>query len=311
MCCERGQSTVEWTGLVLLVALALGALVALVPAVDGRSFGSYLAHSVLCSVRGGCSTGEGELARAYGGDDEALLRRFAPNIVYEPGADSLPVDFRRCRSPGCAHAPDDPDLDAGRSDTGLPAAVFTHVLRQGGETFLQYWFYYPYSDTVLGPSHAIWDNSPLGLVGRYPGFHRDDWEGYFVRVNAAGDAYVRASSHYGFQGCKERVCRNRWMAWTGWTRVSKGSHAGHIPLRGDWRVQLSLGRDGPHVRARTEYQPLYPGRDLHERTTGASSLELIPLETLAPDVLSGSRFDGIDPPWRKEVYSDPLSNTTS
>src|SRR4051794_31649333 len=311
MCCQRGQASVEWTALLLLVALTFGALVAVVPAVDGRSLGSYLAHSILCAVRGGCAAGDSELARAYGGGDAALLRRFAPNIVYEPGADSLPVDFRRCRSPDCAHAPDDQDLDAARSDTGVPAAAFTHVLRQGGETFLQYWFYYPYSDTVLGPSHAVWSNSPLALFGRYPGFHRDDWEGYFVRVDAGGQVYVRASSHHGYQGCKERVCRNKWTAWTGWTRVSTGSHAGHIPLEGQWRVQATLGAEGPRVRAWREYRPLYPGRDLHERTTGAASLGLIPLESLPNDVLSGARFDGIEPPWRKEVYRDPLSDTTS
>ena len=295
----------------MLVALALGALLAIVPAVDGRSFGSYLADSILCSMGGRCRGSDREVARAYDADDAALLRRFAPNIVYEPGADSLPVDFRRCRSPDCARAPDDRDLDAGRSDTGLPAAAFTHVVHRGAETFLQYWFYYPYSDTVLGPSDAVWSNSPLGLFGRYPGYHRDDWEGYFVRVSASGEASVRASSHHGFQGCKERVCRNKWTAWTGWTRVSKGSHAGHIPLRGDWRVNASLGPDRPQVRAWREYRPLYPGRDLHERTTGAAALELIPIETLPADLLAGSRFDGIVPPWRKEVYSDPLSNTTS
>src|SRR4051794_29378289 len=98
MCCERGQASVEWTGLVLLVALALGAFLSVVPAVDGRSFGSSLAHSILCSLRGGgCSSEDRGLARAYGGGDAALLRRFAPNIMYEPGADSLPIDFRRCR----------------------------------------------------------------------------------------------------------------------------------------------------------------------------------------------------------------------
>jgi hypothetical protein len=312
MRCERGQASVEWTGLVLLVAVALGSFLSVVPGVDGRSFGSYLAHSILCSLRGGaCSSGGRGLARAYGDDDAALLRRFAPNIVYEPGADSLPIDFRRCRSPDCAHAPDDRDLDATRSDTGVRPAAFTHVLRRGRETFLQYWFYYPYSDTVLGPSHVVWSNSPLGLFGGYPGYHRDDWEGYFVRVSAGGEAFVRASSHHGYQGCKERVCRNRWTPWTGWTRVSKGSHAGHIPLRGDWHVQLSLAPDGPHVRARREYRPLYPGRDLHERTTGAGALDLIPIETLPSEVLADSRFDGIEPPWRKEVYSDPLSNSTS
>jgi hypothetical protein len=312
MCCERGQATVEWAGLVLLLALVLGALVAVVPAVDGRSFGSYLAHSILCQMRGGCSPDDAGLARAYAGGDAALLRRYAPNIVYEPGTRVLPVDFRRCRSPGCALAPDDQDLDVSHSDTALPAAAFTHVLRRDGETFLQYWFYYPFSDTGLGPSHAAWDNSPLSLFGRYPGFHRDDWEGYFVRVNASGQAYVRASSHHGYQGCKERVCRNKWAAWTGWTRVSNGSHAGHIPLREERTFALSLGEDGlPDLREIDRYRPAYPGRELHERTTGAASLELIPLETLPSDVLSDSRFDGIEPPWRKEVYSNPLSNSTS
>jgi hypothetical protein len=64
------------------------------------------------------------------------------------------------------------------------------------------------------------------------------------------------------------------------------------------------------VRDVSEFRPLYPGRDLHERTTGAASLDLIPLETLSSAVLSGSRFDSIEPPWRKEAYLDPLSNST-
>ena len=40
--CERGQTTIEWTGLVLVLALALGALAALVLAVHGRLFGGFL-----------------------------------------------------------------------------------------------------------------------------------------------------------------------------------------------------------------------------------------------------------------------------
>jgi hypothetical protein len=308
---ERGQATVEWTALLLLVAVVLGALVAFVPAVDGRSFGSFLAHSVVCSVRGDCARADDLLARAYGGSDAALLRRFAPNIVYEPGTDSLPVDFRRCRSPSCSGAPDDPNLDAARSsDGGVPAAAFTHLLRRGGETFLQYWFYYPDSNTYLGPSAVIWNNTPAALVARYPGYHRDDWEGYFVRIDARGRAYVRASSHGGYQGCKEDLCHNRWVPWTGWTRVSKGSHAGHIPMDIHSHFSVAVGRDGVDVRAAAELQPRYPGRDLHERTTGAARLGLIPIETLPPEVRSGSRFDGIDPPWLKEVYLDPLSNSS-
>src|SRR3954469_25803462 len=203
---ESGQASLEWTGVVCLVALVLGAAVAFVPAVDGRSFGSVIAHSIVCAVKGGCDSGDDALRAAYGATDAELVRRFAPNIVYEPGTHTLPVDFRRCRSHRCSDAPDDQSLDAARSDRGVPAAAFTHVLHRGGATFLQYWFYYPDSNTVLGPSSAIWDNSPLALAGRYPGFHRDGWEGYQVRIGPDGRALARATSHDGYQGCTQRSC---------------------------------------------------------------------------------------------------------
>jgi hypothetical protein len=312
MLCERGQATIEWTAVILLVALVLGAAVAFVPVVDGRSFGSFLAHAIVCAVRGGCTDGNRDLANAYGPVDAALVRRFAPNIVYEPGTHTLPVDFRRCRSHHCSDAPDDPSLDTARSNGGVPAAAFTHVLHRDGTTFLQYWFYYPDSNTVLGPSSAIWNNSPLALAARYPGFHRDDWEGYQVRIAPDGRAFVRATSHDGYQGCKQRSCHNKWTASTGWTRVSKGSHAGHIPLEPqlvrNGRVQLALDFS---LLKPYGYRPLYPGVDLHERTTGGAALDLIPIETLPPALLRGTKWDGISPPWLKEVYLDPLSNSTN
>src|SRR4051812_15462406 len=43
---ERGQATVEWIGLLLLVALALAALSHLAPPADGQDLGTKLAHSV-------------------------------------------------------------------------------------------------------------------------------------------------------------------------------------------------------------------------------------------------------------------------
>ena len=49
---------------------------------------------------------------AYGRDDAQLVRKFAPNIVYEPGTHTMPVDFRRCRSHHCSDAPDDQSLEA-------------------------------------------------------------------------------------------------------------------------------------------------------------------------------------------------------
>ena len=49
---ERGQATIEWVGLVLLASLALGALAAVVPVIDGRSFGGFLSHRIVCAVKG-------------------------------------------------------------------------------------------------------------------------------------------------------------------------------------------------------------------------------------------------------------------
>ncbi len=153
---EDGQATVEWIGLVLLVALGLGALLAFGPRVDGRSYGGFLARAIVCAVRGGCDDGRGALAEAYGEHDAELVRRFAPNLVYEPGEKEIPIDFRRCHSTKCGNAPTDRSLDVSRTDAGVPATVFTHVVHDGSSTFIQYWFYYPDSDSYFPGSHAGW-----------------------------------------------------------------------------------------------------------------------------------------------------------
>ena len=51
---ERGQATVEWTWLVVLVSAVFGGLLTLAPAVDGRSVGGAVAHAISCAARGGC-----------------------------------------------------------------------------------------------------------------------------------------------------------------------------------------------------------------------------------------------------------------
>jgi hypothetical protein len=311
---ERGQATVEWTGLVLLVGLALAALVAFGPRIDGRSYGGWLTHALLCAVRGGCDDGDRSLQVVYGAGDAALLRRYAPNIVYEPGTYSLPVDYRTCRSHLCSDAPDDRSLDVHESKRGgLPATVFTHVARAGGATYLQYWFYYPDSTTTVANAAGAWNTvqnfvaqSSAGTKSTYPGFHSDDWESYQVRVGADGQASVRASAHHGYQGCKQIRCRNEWTPWTGWTRVSRGSHAGHIPLEdhgGGFAFQ-----DDHIVLVPHDDRPVYPGLDVQERTTTAAGLNLVPIEPLAR--WGGEEWDGITPPWEKEVYRDPSSDST-
>jgi hypothetical protein len=301
MRCQRGQATVEWAGLLLVVALALAALVAVVPSVDGRPLGASLIRAIVCALRADCARGQARLVGAYGEPDARLVRRHAPGIVYEPGALSLPVDYRRCRSHRCSDAPDDRDLDVNRAKRGgAPATAFTHVVRKGGQTYVQYWLYYPDSASTFMGSRGLLRK--LGLHD--PGFHADDWEGYQVRIDAQGREWVRATAHGHYQWCKHPIpsCRKRWGRATGWTRVSRGSHAGHIPLR--TRVRLH-GLGTPGLR----YEPLRPGAGLRERTTSAPGLRLVPLETLDRDTyrpLPG----GVKPPWTKRVYVDPDDGTS-
>jgi hypothetical protein len=323
---QAGQASIEWIGVVLLVALIAAALVAVRPRLDGRSIGGFLAHHVVCASAGSCHEPERALEGAYGEDVAATVRELAPNLVYEPGERQLPVDWRECRRRGCANAPDDPDLDTHHSDAGARATAFTHVVRRGGRLYVQYWLYYPDSNSAFAGSDRIWERSwILPRVRRlvagtpdYPGFHRDDWEGVFIRIDPDGSTWVRASSHGHFQSCKSRACRNEWTRPTGWVRVSRGSHSGHVPFRLEPRPPGA--NDGARIPRIPRYIPppgsptrpqrripLVPGRDMNERTTSGEGLRLIPLE---------SRESGhyrplderIKPPWRKRVYTDPESN---
>lgn len=51
---ERGQASVEWVGLLLLVALVLGGLFTRAREVDGRSLGDQLAHRITCAGERAC-----------------------------------------------------------------------------------------------------------------------------------------------------------------------------------------------------------------------------------------------------------------
>jgi hypothetical protein len=120
-----------------------------------------------------------------------------------------------------------------------------------------------------------------------------------------GRVFARASAHNGYAGRKrwpnlnelpgepslprasrggvriERRARTgAWTPHTGWTRVTRGSHAGHIP-------------DGPHD---------------DERRTESDGVALVPIERLSPGDLATSF--AIVPPWRKPVYADPERTDT-
>ena len=47
---QSGQASVEWIGLIALLVLVAGGLLAAVPAVDGRSLGGALAHRLTCAA---------------------------------------------------------------------------------------------------------------------------------------------------------------------------------------------------------------------------------------------------------------------
>jgi hypothetical protein len=282
---ERGQAALEWVGVVLLVCLTAGAAVAgAAGAIDGRPLGAEVARAVVCAVRGGCDRADDALVEAYGEDDAALVREYLPNLVYERRTRTLPVDFRHCRSHDCSDAPDEERLDVHRASgrRGAPATVFTRVVRDGGETFLQYWLYYPDSTSTWMGSAGAWNTVVKRVKGPdYPGYHRDDWESVQVRIGDDGEARMRASSHHWYQACKERRCRNQWTPWRGWSRVSYGSHAGHIPQ---------------------------PAPDPDERTTTGAGVRLVPIEGLSARERA-TEFE-VTPPWEKRVYLNPRSEST-
>jgi hypothetical protein len=303
---ESGQAVVEWVGTVLLIALLLAGGFAAAAHVDGRSLGGLLAHRLVCAVGGACDDGDIALEKAYGPGDAALVRKYLPGLVYEPGEHEVPVDWRQCRAVACATAPDDNTLDVHRTKAGHPVTVFTRLLRREDRRYLQYWFYYPDSNTAFAGSDQIWKQSQLlrlgGLVVRgstgYPGYHRDDWEAASVRVDGQGEhVRARVTSHGHWQWCKWSACKGRWGPFDGWARVSRGSHSGHLPATAHRELGWSLVRP-------TEFELALPGVDMRERTTTPEGIRLVPLETL--DRGSYRRLDGdISPPWDKGAYRDP------
>lgn len=268
---EHGQATVEWVGVVaLLVVLLAGAAVVL----DA----SWLPRRLSCAIARACDP----IADRYGRDVAQLVRAHAPGLVYQRGTLTLPVDFRSCTSHVCSDAPDRPGRARGA------ATVFTRVVdrRPAGDLFVQYWLYYP--DSTYVSAHLT------RLVG---GSHAGDWESYQVRVGSHGRARARASAHHGYTGARglieacqaplpRRVSRlvddcDAWTRPTGWMRVTRGSHAGHLVER--------------------------PRPD--ERYTPRSDLRLIPIESVATDdcePLGGT----IPPPWCKPVYDEPERDDT-
>jgi hypothetical protein len=336
---EGGQATVEWLGLVLVVCLAAASIPALA---SGRIPAAGLARAIAtrltcaAALSDSCSV-DGALVAAYGAELAARVERSAPEIVYEPGTRELPVDFRSCRARRCAEASEDGRVWA--SDLGEPAVAFVHVVdcrdREGrraaarrgldcssgraGNLYVQYWLYYPDSAT-----------SPWSDLPSRPGAHRDDWEGYQLRVGPSGTD-ARATSHHGYDhrggplnwpSDAGLVSRSAWGRATGRLYVSARSHAGHVyepprlaPVRGVRTTARAgaviaagaLGARPPRPRSR-QLAVRFTATRRAVRWTPASRLRLIPVESL--DAAERRARFAVTPPWRKPVYRDPEDRGT-
>ena len=192
------------------------------------------------------------------------------------------------------------------------------MIRHDGRLYIQYWLYYPDSNSAWAGRTRSGSTATccrcrevVRGTAAYPGFHEDDWEGY-SGPDRPGRARLGARDRArALPGLREAVCRDRWIGASGWTRVSRGSHAGHVPFR------VNRGRhdplDGPGVpRFDTPPRPphrtgpawLVPGRNLDERTSSGEGVRLIPARDSRPRLLP-TVGRGVKPPWRKRAYTDP------
>jgi hypothetical protein len=306
MTSERGQGTIEWIGLVLLVALVMLALVATGVRVPGATLARAVADRILCAaaIADGCGD-EPALIATYGTEVGKLVRRHMPTLAFEKGSRASPVDFRHCRSSECGDAAQRGLVH--RTDERLPLTAFVHVIdcregeaerteaagadcsgERGGNLYVQLWFYYADSATLRGVP-----------VAGSKGYHVDDWESVHLRFRPDGQVDQRASSHHGYnhslgaanwgsdmgsgllKGAAETLGireENGWGPETGLLLVSGGSHAGN-------------------ATGFVEIDRYVPGRRVH----------LIPLEPIA--ATSTASF-AVSPPWLKRVWRDPEAEGT-
>ena len=139
---QRGAASVEHIGLAMLVATALLAGVAAFaagpPVEKGRELGTAITRKLRCAPRLPGPCWRDPLTDAYG-------RALAPAPEPRAGAGAVPlvgVDFRSCRSAGCAAWTGDERLTASNRRT----TAFTSVedrRRTGGGVEVTYWIYRP------------------------------------------------------------------------------------------------------------------------------------------------------------------------
>jgi hypothetical protein len=319
---ERGQSTVEWVGMLSLVSLLLVGMLAMGVRVPGTALADSIFEKMLCAVSMAESCGdEPHLIAAYGTEVGKVADDHMPSLLFEEGSRALPVNFRRCRDTSCADGPQRGLVR--RSHRGLPVAAFVHVIdcrageadrseadgadcsgERAGNLYVQYWTYYADSATlrdVGNAVHTVTHRVPLvgSIVGR-PGFHEDDWESVQIRVRPDGSIDQRASSHHGYNYAKGIS--------------NAGSDAGIGPLKDIAEALGARARNGwgPETRLLLVSGGSHAGNtwgipDI-DRVTPGDRVHLIPLERLLA-AGRNPRF-AVIPPWLKRAWNDPESDNT-
>jgi hypothetical protein len=304
---ERGQGTVEYVGLLLLVALVLAGLVTTGVRVPGVGLARSVASRLLCAAALADRCGdEPMLIAEYGTEVGELVRRHMPTLFFERGSRAVPVDFRRCRETACGEARQRGYVT--RTDVGLSVTAFVHVIDcrpdavedsedEGadcsgpcaGNLYIQYWTYYADSATFRG----------VPVLGE-EGYHPDDWEGVMVRIRPDGSVDERATSHNGFNYRPGKT--KGWASDAGIAPVKAAEEAIGLRSENGWgpETRLLIVSGGSHA-GNTAGIPDF------ERLTLGSRVHLIPLEPVA--AASDASF-AISPPWRKRAWHDPEAEHT-
>jgi hypothetical protein len=140
---QAGAATAEHAGLVALIALLAGTAIAAIAAgadQSGRELGSTLARKLRCAAVGPGPCWRDPLTLAYGRPVAGAARALAPAPATRAGL--LPVDFRYCRSAGCAMPGPDPGHTASNRRTTDFVAVDDRR-RSAGVAEITYWLYRP------------------------------------------------------------------------------------------------------------------------------------------------------------------------
>jgi hypothetical protein len=140
---QSGAATVEYAAVSFLVAILLAAGIAALasgPGDGGRELGFTLARKLRCAAVGPGPCWRDPLTEAYGRPLAGTVRALAPAPAVLSGL--LPVDFRRCRTPGCAALGTRPGLTASNRRVTAFVAVDDRR-RSGGAAEITYWLYRP------------------------------------------------------------------------------------------------------------------------------------------------------------------------